>query len=289
MSIFYDIEISKDKEKVQAWTVNRLVYPPYPERKRWQIEFKEKLRNYLRELKKPSPYLYAFYSSLRDISEYFDVENILFYNVDDGYKTFNNLAYDTIEFERKFESSPRNRNLEHYACYSLKNSQLYWQKKVILAEWSGINCGSFKLEKVWYEMRRGDIKVLNNYIPGSKLGLDINIMASKSFESIRFNLISILKQFLDGVISAFHYHDKSNFDLVIRVLSQRTSISPVILQSILLDNLNTILGKRKLFWARMNSIQWNPGDDNILYCRIKLNYADVYDWTHNGILFTLQR
>ena len=156
-------------------------------------------------------------------------------------------------------------------------------------EWSRINCGNFKLARVWYEMRRGDVNILNNYIEGLKLGIDINVSVPKVFKTVRFNIVSILKEFLDGIISSFHYHDGSNLDLIIGVLNQRTSIEPCNLRNTLSDERNTILGKRKLFWARMNSIQWNPADDNILYCRIKLNYANVDNWTHDGILFSLQK
>ena len=42
MPAFYEIEISQDKGRVQSWALDRLVYPPFPDRKRWQIEYREK-------------------------------------------------------------------------------------------------------------------------------------------------------------------------------------------------------------------------------------------------------
>lgn len=284
----YEIRISADKKTLESWTSNRLVYAPFPEHKRWQIEYRDTLRSCLKELKKPIYNLYALYSSSKDKEESFDVENILFYNVDDGYKSFLDLPQYSIEFERNIEPPPLNKNFNHYVYYSAKKSIPYWRPKTFLTEWENIGCGDFKLEKVWLEMKRGNIKVINNYGGETKLGLEINIQAQRYLEQRKINLVSILKPFVDGICASFSYHDGTNLEVVERVLNQRTSVNPNLLRNLVIENKNAIFGKRKLFWARMNGIQWNPFDDCILYCHIKINYSTDDFCKHSGTLFTLK-
>ena len=276
---------------IEMWSLKRLPFEP----KGWLVEMRDSLREHLKNLHKVNgAILYAAYQS--DQIEYFDVENVLFYNV--GSSAFSHLNIDGLVFERQFKKPPKNYSLtdkqyNHYQSYCLTNKMpdsLFWKEKDLLAKWQSVPIPILKVENkphdIWYKMKNSSIEVIKDDSP-LEYGIEININAPISSN---VHITSVMKPLLDGIISVFNYHNGYEIDEVSIRLSKVLNEDKVNIKKLLLEKNSTIFGSRNLLQPYRKNFKWNPMDDNLYFVKIVINSNNKDNkWTHSGRLFSLER
>lgn len=286
----FEIKIVNDNF-IELWSSKRLPFEP----KGWLFEMKDVLKKYLKLMKKEQgKILYANYKSLDH--EFFDVENVLFYNV--GSSAFTHLNLKGLVFERQFNNAPLNsshkgKEYNHYQSYFLVNEIIesnYWKEKDILAMWSSIPSPTLKSETkphdVWYKMKNSPVEILKKCSP-IEYGIEIIINAPISS---KLNITTAIKPLLDGIISVFNYHNGYEIDEVAKRLSNTLNESKEKIRKLLLDKNLSLFGSRNLIQPYRETFKWNPMDDNLLYVKVFVNYNNRFnEWTHSGKLFSLEK
>lgn len=281
-NLMYKVNYVPEENSLEVFSTKRLPFEP----KGWLLEMREQIRSKLINLKSQDTYLFAMYKS--EEHDFFDVENVLFYNVGANY--FRHLDVSTLEFERVYGKPPID-GFKHYQVYQLINQYRevtnHWKKDGILAKWSGIPIPTIKSDtkpySIWYSIRRGNIEVIqrNQF---SYYGLELTIHVPNT---LKINVISILKPLLDGVICAFHYHDQTEWDEVIRRMSRLMSVPRGHLERMLLKKDISILGKRNVIQLFRNNIKWNPADDLFHYIKINILPSAQIKWAIDGEIFSI--
>ena len=167
-----------DSKNAQFWSSIR--FPLFgadpPRSHHWLKDFRKQIQEDLSHLKLGhGDILYASYVSSE--KGFFDVENVLFYNV--GPNKFDNLTKNGLIFERGFAEPPKldKFSFPHFQQYSIeKNSFSYWKPENELAAFSSASVNfsnDTKVDDVWYSLKRGNIKSLNSAKIPLYFGLNI--------------------------------------------------------------------------------------------------------------------
>jgi hypothetical protein len=115
--------------------------------------------------------------------------------------------------------------------------------------------------------------------------MDIKI---RSPQGQKVNLSGVIKQLLDGIISAFHEQDGLLDPVAIKRLVALLGKNSREIEDLLYDSESAVLGKRKSIHPFRKGIQWNPADD--LRTAIKVSLEDSLDgqkWLISGELFSV--
>ena len=280
---------------VEAWSAERLPFEP----KGWKLQFRSDVREALQRLSfVPGSTLAALYMS--PITEYCDVENIVFYNI--GSASFSHLRCKSIRFERVCSEPPTLPNSaatswKHYLSYALINTErglTHWEPARLLAKWEHVPCGvltsSSKVASVWHWFKLGIgagrvQRLVRSEVLGTNLGLKVTIHVPKSTSR---NLTSVIKLVFDGIVAAFSKHDGS-IDLVAKRLAAALGIDQQGLTYLLENKTMAILGARSLVWPRGNGVQWNPNDDLLVASELSLvDCVSEGEWELSGELFEVR-
>jgi hypothetical protein len=203
-----------NNKMLEVYSSKRLPYEP----KDWQLELRNTIRSHLKLLSGDGVILQTLYKSMSQ--RFFDIENVLFYNV--GPTSFSHLNLKFLQFERAYEHPPianEDQHFEHYQSYKIieQDEQVskYWMKKSTLATWMNVTIpklsSEIKPHFIWHAMKTGSVKI-HDRINSHFYGLEVTIKAPIH---IQVNLVSVIKPLIDGIISAFHHHDSSDIDEVI--------------------------------------------------------------------------
>lgn len=269
---------------VEVWSRTRLPFEP----KGWLMDLRSEIRAAVGTLDCGSGQaIHAVYAS--STMDFFDVENVLFYNVGVGY--FARSARWGLRFERSFAEPPpmyEGAVAPNYQSYRLEPKQegfTCWTASRRLAEWDSVSCrpisAGTRAESVWYDMKRGTIRVLGGTGQGVKrFGLALTIHAPNG--SV-LNLAAVVKPFFDGVVASFHQHDDAGDKEVSRRLALSLGVDLDEIHAALQDRERNILGTRRLLWPWGDYVQWNPADDSCVAGSLMLEHSER--WYLSGQLF----
>lgn len=211
---------------VEAWSAERLPYEP----RSWLASFRDELRVALRRLEAaPHELLYALYTSAQ--KDFFDVENILFYNV--GTPSLARAGRYGVCYERACDvpapPRPVSWPARHYHGYRLQPASasfVYWQEGSVLARWQFTTRERADLAdctRLWFRLKTtGHIEVMRA-APGRPFILRVAITMPAAAPLVATNL---LKPLSDGVVCAFHRHNGHDEDEICRRLAARTQAEP---------------------------------------------------------------
>ena len=272
---------------IEVYSSKRLSFEPKGE----LLEMRDELRNRLKLLSGENRNLHAIYKSLDN--GFFDVENVLFYNV--GLSAFSHLDIKTLLFERVFLPPPQcnEERFEHYQSYALTYQNgcesSHWQRHSILAKWEGVPIpilkSDIKPHSIWFSLKNGK-RVIFQSEKTSSYGLKLTINEPKDS---RIKVVTILKPLLDGIVSAFHHHDKTDLNEVIFRLKKLISIPEEEITQALLDVRTSILGVRNFVQLYRDNIKWNPEDDAFHYVKIKIKSSKLDEYSIDGEIFSLEK
>lgn len=215
--------------------------------------------------------LRASYHSI--LKEFCDLENVLLYNVEKP-GVFKKLCSRGISLERSFDFAPHlagaSKAFPHYQRYELvaKPCVRYWHAQKMLAHWQDISISKLTADtkpvEYWRAIKENQTSVIDEVYDGL-FGLDIEIELQ---ERNSFNLVSVIKPMLDGIIAGFHVHQGETLDLLSRRLAKTMIVDTQYAEKLLLDKSQGVLGMRKLLHPYQNSVQWNPADDRCVAINI---------------------
>ena len=278
-----------DSKNAQFWSSIR--FPLFgadpPRSHHWLKDFRKQIQEDLSHLKLGhGDILYASYVSSE--KGFFDVENVLFYNV--GPQHFRNLTRNGLMFERGITEPPKigKFSFPHFQQYSIEKSSFsYWERENELATFSSAPLNfsnNTKVDNIWFSLKRGNIKSLGLAEVPQYFGLNIEVNSNK-----KIKISSILKVLLDGIISAFQCHLTTNTPDEFDITSKRLGIDSEKVKELFLDKRNAVLGSGKLIDEfRQKGIKWNPKDDGLMAVKIIPKYSDSTDTTFSGSLFSVK-
>lgn len=208
---------------------------------------------------------------------------------------FTKICGNKLLFKRLFRQppeSPTGQRYPHYMKYSLiehtdcvtefshDNRIVSWQD----AQFEPI-CLATKPFNIWLAMKGASIQVHKHTIP-NKYGLHL-ALETPPFKPP--NLAGIIKLIIDGAVSAFHSHDGSDLEELVKRLGSDRSDSPHSVSNLLMDNSFAVLGPRRLLWKRAAGVQWNPADDNCVSCLFtRQDVQGRQQWKLSGELFAIE-
>ena len=277
------------KNEVNAWAVQYTAYEP----KDWRRDMRDELKQAIGEISNDYSVLYARYVSESNLK--CDAENVLLYNI--GAPAFKDLCKNGLCFERgshHFRKPNFAMEMNHYYHYSQRNEFVIWREDEVLAWWREIEFptpkSTSKPHLFWKEMKegqkKGQVNCSHPKVTPNKFGLDITLNIPNN---VWCNLAVLIKPLLDGVISAFHRHDVPDDKTILERLAGLTGFSVAEAERLLCEELDPILGARKLVWAFKQTIQWNPADDACVACKVKIERsANNTSWSMDGKLFTVK-
>ncbi|UCH37178.1 MAG: hypothetical protein JSV76_05710 [Candidatus Bathyarchaeota archaeon] len=267
--------IEKSKTNVLAWSRRRLPFEP----KGWLIELRDAIRNAIRSLRsesRPSSLYGCYYSSIRDPV---DVENVLFYNLGRS-SDFSHLNLRSLLFERSFSNPPAHQGTfyPHFYYYSLEENVFkHWHHKEVLAEFSTKLSPSsvrsnVKPQVFWFAIKTGTITIVNRpNEPPSNISINVRLTIPRR---VIFNLVSSVKPLIDGILSAFHKHEKID-QYKENIIASGLQTDAKTVRAFLLNEDEAILGQRNLLYKRGSSVQWNPADDKLVTGRLTVEATDI--------------
>lgn len=291
-------------QKTLSYTINsnsKLVsvvsdfYVPF-EPKRTNKEIREKVICLLNDIKssiknlvvEEDELLLASYSE-SDKYRFYDVENMLFYNI--GTSTFSNCCKTQLAFigdEQRFsqDKTPiRNNDNKHSYFYKIvkaNETKDLIDKKEIVAYWKDVDVN---LEIPQSAMR------YYSAIRESATKINIKSSLDKNFQLFGMKIdvtmpnknlpASIMKPMLDGLICAFHGEEGNAQNTLNLMFGNHTGQKYGCN-----DNLN-IFGKRQYVdvYRGVNSYKWNPEDERLQFAWITVNKGEkakisgkIYKW-----------
>lgn len=275
--------LRQTQHRVEAWSIARLPFAP----KDWLKDFRQHLRTSVRQLRAHhDQLLHAVYAS--PVRELCDPENVLLYNVGSSY--FAEATRYGLRFERAFHiEAPCPQALAgqalHYHDYRIapfSSDPHYWKMGKTLATWSFVSDaqGSKSCAATWYAMKRGQIATFpsEQTVPqeyGLRLQLNVPI-------GVRVRLAEVVKPLFDGVISALHYHDRTDQAELSRRVANTLGVRVEEISALLQAKTATILGKRRLLHRFRDNVQWNPQDDSCFVGELRVSEGNYPAWTISG-------
>lgn len=261
------------------------------ERKENILSFRNELISAIKELSpNENQILIGKYGSTDKINIFFDVENILFYNIGTGnfkHTVFNGISFSSFN-EQEIEQILGEYGNE-YSCiyeYSVidKNENIF-SKDDLIASWNQINMCKFlgsKPTDYWCAIKSNQDKIqvfdsidTNN---NDLFGLDLIIYVPNG-KSV--NIATAMKPFLDGLICAFH--GEANMETDFDYLQEKVGCT----ENWLHNHTLSVLGTRQYLYKYRDNIKWNPADDLCKTVRITIESSNDENWKLSGRIIKL--
>jgi hypothetical protein len=258
-----DYFVDRKMSSVEVWSTYRLQFDNPRSR-----PLKEAIGSAVSGMARPGQgqILTAVYKSLR--GGYFDVENVLFYNV--GTAKFAQPAANGVRFECAFGQPPPCpvplcAAAEHHHKYTFADAGApfeNWREGSAAFSWDRVPIPVLneqsKPDGIWYSIRK---LVANGAGSASLAGSSFALrMVIEYSPSTPVRPAAILKPLVDGVVAAFHRHDGTDLEPLARMLAQKLG-RPEQEVSDLLTRQEAPLGTRRLLWTFRSGYLWGPGDD----------------------------
>lgn len=270
--------IIKKKSMICAYSEERLNFEP----KDWRKDFKKELSNVIKEL---APVGEIFKSKLiTEVNEFFDVENILFYNL--GTSNFKRLDTKGVWFSLERGETLHNKKYVYEYGFADSFPEI---KEDIIAEWSNV-----KIEKptvgrkpldYWMSFNQSNRIKTNCVNYQGEFGLSIIIDKPKNEV---LNVINIQKPLLDGIISVFHEATKVD-DNIIEYISSKAYCSIEEIESFFGNNKIAVLPKRNIIRKYGEGIKWNPQDEKCIEVRILVRDTEDKLYKLSGYMFKKEK
>ncbi len=283
-----------DNNKILALSKFRIPFDLYllkGERKENILSFRNDLIEAIKTLKShDNQLLFGRYGSTDTVNVFYDVENILFYNV--GTSNFKNLVKNGISFS-SLESDETESILSEYGIeYSCiyEYSMIDYDNDVcgknqLLAKWDSVDFCKFKGSKpvdYWKSIKSIEKEIIRyrgiDCNKNEAFGLDLTVSVPLGID---FNIATSMKPFLDGLICAFHSEEKMEDDLeylIDKVQCPKSWFS---------NNSLDLFGARQYLYKYRDYIKWNPADDLCKNVRIVLVPAQEKEWKLGGKIYSL--
>lgn len=288
-----NFKIINDGSRVLALSKFRIPFDLYllkGHRKENILSFREHLITEIKTLNpKKNEILFGRYGSTDTVNVFYDVENVLFYNI--GTAVFKDLVKFGISFSSIEETEIKNILEQYgseYSCiyeYSLVSDENSREDNSLIAKWDACDFCKFKGSKptdYWKAIRNIDSKIsvfnsidCNN---GDTFSLDLTVFVPKNTD---INIATSMKPFLDGLICAFHGAEKMEHDF--SYLIEKVDCDDNWLHN---KNMN-LLGNRQYLYKYRENIKWNPADDLCKKVRIILKTTDDPTWKLSGKIFKI--
>ncbi|MEH6908552.1 DUF6946 family protein [Neobacillus drentensis] len=276
-------------QKVELWSTARLPFEP----KNWMKEMRDELKDSLKLLTPvKNGTLYGKFCTSENDS-FFDVENVLLYNVGTG--SFSHLGNEHVIIERSFQEIPtlnHSTPFQHYHLYNhtvAEKLDLYWKKEQTAVEWTGLQLPALKDKPHVYWHKLKQLNSTTNLLPFSNnttFGLRINLGVPIGK---KVNLVGICKPLIDGIISAFHSYAGNDLDEMVSRLSKLLNEDKSLISNLLVEEKAAHLGKREVVRRFQKGVQWNPADDYCYQIELKTFKADGANWEIGGELYTISK
>lgn len=252
--------------------------------------FKKQLLTAITEIRTPNDeLLVGRYGTLNASRSFFDLENVLFYNI--GASVFNKKCERGISFSAlSIEEMQRLReeyavpsNFTHIYEYSLKAKErcVSLNGKAIV-EWEAIpfcNLKGAKPADCWKCLRENeDLMHIGQAIDCEKSDRFIVCLCVEKPASSALNISSAMKPLLDGLICAFHggRDIEKQEELAIKLGCEEQR----------LDNFRlNLLGKRDYVSFYRDNIKWNPADH--LCQSVCITVVEGASWKLAGSLYNV--
>ena len=262
-------------ESVEAWSIKRLPFEP----KGWVKDLRAALRSELKVLTwSTGNVLHARFVS--NDTRAFDVENVLLYNVGNGY--FANTSQTGLRLERAFAHPPappldlRGETLHYhqYRLAGLDSTFHHWKAGKRLAKWAAPlpSASQMTASSVWLTMKRGQAEVeksTSDDVTALMIRATVGVPPG-----VRTNAAGLIKPLFDGILASFHAHDGSEVAKVSARLSEALDADSGEIEELLLDRDREVLGLRRLLWPWGDTVQWNPADDRIVAAELLVAAAE---------------
>ncbi len=251
------MEKSFSKQVYELHSDIRLPFEPKGE----ALDLKKEIRRNVKLLN-PREYNHLNARLITSEKDFFDVENVLFYNVGSG--AFSHLRLDEVSFSLIYDSNIRSNKYTY--SYELISETTTQEIKDIILEYS------FEMDKIasdmkpldyWHALNQGDIKISKLMNP-KEFGLSLVIEVSEKHH----NITSLFKPMIDGLISAFHYQNSVDQDVLDYITKKKYINNDIVLSQLRQQNF-TFLGERKLISSYRNGIKWNPEDEKCTKVNIR--------------------
>ncbi|MFO0941758.1 MAG: hypothetical protein U0930_13460 [Pirellulales bacterium] len=255
----FELEASSDR--IRFWSDKRLPFEPTGE----LLSARNELAMAIRAMTVPDAcVLHATYVS-QDAS-FFDVENVLFYNVGNG--CFATATMEGLSFVRR-EAVPATtksgQRFAHFHEYCFKPIPSKTSDELGLTISFELPCLS-KVNEVWW--------FATGAHPAPQFSINGPFFLSVHIETSKrpVNTATILKPLLDGVIASLHSQSNPT-EIAVNRLAEALARDAQDVQSRLIKPPNPILGQRRLLSEYRNSIKWNPADHLCHHCELTITCA----------------
>lgn len=190
-------------------------------------------------------------------NDFYDVENIVSYNIGSG--SFGHLNLDSFGIKKIIVKKDKPYIYEYeYRTSQFAGSDIRNLNNAVIENFE------FKIEKIssdakaikyWLAYKNGKTKKIKEYYSGT-FGMRIEIQTPKRI----LNLSSVIKQLIDGIICGFQYQTGIDEELI-NCLSEQLNEKPKVISRYLNDKDNSIMGKNEIIRKRGKGIILNPIDD----------------------------
>lgn len=266
-------EIIKESNSLIVYTQEILNFEP----KDWRKNLKNDIVLALKEIIPINKYLMAKLQT--NEADFFDVENILFYNVG----TSNFKKFDTKGVWFILDRSCAHQEFKYIHKYSFVDS-IDNSRANIIAEWSNIIIDKPSTSKkpldYWITLKKSDSIIVYKHNYEKEFGIYIEIYKPQK-ESI--NIVNIQKALLDGIISAFHKVSFVDSTILDYLAAYTRTSSEFILK--IINNSVSCLPMRNVIQKYRCSIKWNPQDEKCVDTRIVIKDSDDDSYKFSGYIF----
>ena len=259
---------------IRVYSEERLNFEPQD----WRKDFKKDLSIAIKELVQNGDVFKA--ELITEVREFFDVENILFYNL--GTANFKKL--DTKVVWLSLERGETLHNKKYVYEYSFVDSVPEINEDII-AEWSNITIekpttGRKPLD-YWLSFKKSNSIKINSVNYSGEFGLSIKIDKPQNED---LNIINIQKPLLDGIISVFHDITKVDKD-VVEYIASKEHYSVEMIESFFRNNKIAVLPKWNIIPKYREGIKWNPQDEKCTEVRIVVRDTADKNYRISGYMF----
>lgn len=230
------------------------------------LELKKEIREALSQLNaEEHKILYAYFAACH--REFFDVENILFYDLGSG--AFNKLSVEELCFELKHD--PQLDEYEYFygllgqTPFSFEKGDLLTSFETELTKITS----SLKPLDYWFLIKQGNFEQVANRLWIDDFALDIELGLTKYHD----NLVALIKPMIDGVISSLHCQNNLP-EHVVKTLSRTLALTEKQVSEMFSEKPYCILGERNLVSEYRKGIKWNPADERCTKVRVRQHIAD---------------
>ena len=275
----YHIQTDKSPElRVDAWSTQYISFEP---KEPWKKGFRQELFQAVNRLNghkhKVLHSIYEFAGNNRS-----DIENVLFYNIDQTY--FSALPLYGLRWERGFRlSKPCPVTLihpqhHHYTYLIIKQDHpfIHWRPGDVLARWWTTLPNSNLLQHptyLWHFLKSSSQPILFTK-PGPIRNFGIRVFIDIPKQVNQRFLLSKTKAIVDGLIATLNYHDGTDEREICHRLAQRIGVDSHEIAKLLRVQEGALFGRSRLIKLWRDTVQWNPQDDRCLVGEILIRSSE---------------